>query len=80
LWLYAPPFHQAAKALAGALQLDSTPFAGYDASPVVCLRKGSLPLSVPGYKKQDPISTSPIATAPLCVFVDIVQRPCGLHW
>src|ERR1035437_3554133 len=44
LFLYARSFHKAAKAVAGALQLDASPFADSDVSPVVFMYRHALEL------------------------------------
>jgi hypothetical protein len=44
LFLYAQSFHKAAKALAGSLQLDASPFADFDASPVVFMYRHAVEL------------------------------------
>jgi hypothetical protein len=44
LFLYARSFHTAAKKLAGALELDSGPFADFDACPVVFIYRYAIEL------------------------------------
>src|SRR6266481_5231118 len=44
LFLYARPFHKAAKTLAGALELDSGPFSEFDACPVVFMYRHAVEL------------------------------------
>jgi hypothetical protein len=44
LFLYARSFHKAAKALAGSLQLDASPFADSDVSPVVFMYRHAVEL------------------------------------
>src|ERR1035437_9785361 len=44
LFLYARSFHKAAKAVAGALQLDASPFADSDVSPVVFMYRHAIEL------------------------------------
>ena len=44
LWLYARSFHTAAKKLAGSLQLDASPLADFDVSPVVFIYRHAVEL------------------------------------
>src|SRR5450631_1736026 len=44
LFLYARSFHKAAKALAGSLQPDTSPFADTDVSPVVSMYRHAVEL------------------------------------
>ena len=44
MWLHARSFHKAARKLAGTLELDSGPFTGFDASPVVFMYRHALEL------------------------------------
>src|ERR1035437_5680304 len=46
LWLYARAFHTAAKTLAGSLQLDASPFADSDVSPVVFMYRHAVELQL----------------------------------
>jgi hypothetical protein len=44
LFLYAQSFHKAAKTLAASFQLDASPFADYDISPVVFMYRHAVEL------------------------------------